>query len=149
MVLVYLVASAVSIHTSTLCSFLLCVRLCVCVCLRACVNERNSAWLSRLNNFSLTWNIQPAPARSIMMRLVNWVKMWKVNYVRISCYTTNGWKIPPSPTSSSPHPLTKKLLIISNLCILKWIDLASQIYIIFPFGFLGLSFIMATARAQL
>lgn len=49
------------------------------------------------------------------------------------------------PTSFSPHPLTRKLLIISNLCILKWIDLASQIYIIFPFGVLWLSLIMATA----
>lgn len=50
----------------------------------------------------------PAWACPALMRLANWVKMWKVNYVRISCDATNGWKIPPSLTSSSPHPETPK-----------------------------------------
>lgn len=64
----------------------------VCVCARALVhNSQHPAW-----------------ACSALMQLLNWVKMWKVNYKRISCYAINGWKIPPSLTSSSPHPETPK-----------------------------------------
>lgn len=95
----------------------------VCGCTRALVhNGQHPAW-----------------ACSALMWLVNWVKMWKVNYVRISCYATNGWKIPPSLTSSSPHPETPKTshdfqlvrlkvnrFNISDLCHLSiWLGVAA------------------------
>lgn len=80
------VASAVFIRVVGCCSTqsTMCVSVCVCARTR---DVKHPAW-----------------ACSALMRLVNWVKMWKVNYVRISCYATNGWKIPPPLTSSSPHP---------------------------------------------
>lgn len=56
------------------------------------VSEGEKLCLAFEDRLLLTQVKHRARARSIMMGFVNWVKLWKVNYVCISCYATDGWK---------------------------------------------------------
>lgn len=87
----------------------------MCVCQR----EKSFAWLLRIDYFSLKWNIEPELAQLWWDSLIGWNCGKWIMSVSHATPLMDG-KIPPSPTASFPHPLTREL-VISKLCLLKWI----------------------------
>lgn len=92
-----------------------------------CQREKSFAWLLRIDYFSLKWNIEPELAQLWWDSLIGWNCGKWIMSVSHATPLMDG-KIPPSPTASSPHPLTREL-VISKLCLLKWTHSANIHYV--------------------
>lgn len=54
-------------------------------------------------------NTRPCARGCHMIRLPDWVEMWKMTYMHFSFCSANGWKMPPTLASPSPQPFAKHL----------------------------------------
>lgn len=84
-------------------------------CLKTCFNVRPHDMILYISDSRLRACTHVCECVCVcdMIRLPNWVKMWKMTYMHFSFCSSNGWKIPPTRASPSPHPFAKTVVIIS------------------------------------